>query len=190
MKNKMEPTTTVFDLETTGLVQAKGSDIITQPYMTEFFAIKVNSKYEVIKEFETYIKPPIPIPRNIEKMIGITNEMVSNAPTFSDVYRDIVEIFFGSHTVVAHNLAFDEEVLKCELRRIGKEYHFPYPPIKFCTVEQSLNIKGHRLKNGELYRIATGEELIGAHKARNDVMATFESFKWLRRRDENSRTSK
>ncbi len=173
-------TITIFDLETTGLIQSKGSDIIHQPHITEFFAIKIDDRYNVIKEFGTYIKPPIKIPLHIEKLIGITNEMVMDSPSFSDVYRSIVDMFFCSHTVVAHNLTFDEEVMRYELRRIGKEYHFPYPPIKFCTVEQSLHIKGHRLKNGELYKIATGKELIGAHEARNDVMATFESFKWLK----------
>lgn len=171
---------TIFDLETTGLVKAKGTDIIHQPYITEFFGIKVNNNLEIVKEFETYVKPPVPIPHYIEKMIGITNETVAGAPSFSSCYRNIVDIFFGSHTAVAHNLIFDEEVLVCELRRIGKEHHFPYPPIKFCTVEQSLHLKGHRLKNSELYRIATGNEIVGAHKARNDVMATFESYKWLR----------
>ena len=170
---------TIFDVETTGLVKAKGSDQITQPHMTEFFALKVNSKDGTYKEFETHIKPPIPIPSHIEKMIGITNQMVANAPTFLDVYKMITNAFFCSHTMVAHNLPFDLEVLILELARIGKEHMFPYPPIHFCTVEQSMHIKGHRLKNDELYMLATGKKLIGAHKARNDVMATYESYKWL-----------
>ena len=45
-----------------------------------------------------------------------------------------------------------------------------------------MHIRGHRLKNGELYKIATGKELIGAHKAKNDVLATYESYLWLKSR--------
>ncbi len=170
---------TIFDLETTGLVKAKGSDIITQPYITEFYGMKVDKNFKLIREFGTYIKPPIPIPSHIEKMFGITNQMVANSPSFLEVSKDITNMFFQAHTAVAHNLSFDEGVLINELKRIGKEHHFPYPPIKFCTVEQSMHIKGHRLKNGELYELATGKELVDAHKAKNDTLATFESYKWL-----------
>lgn len=172
--------TTIFDLETTGLVEAKGSDQITQPHMTEFYAMQVDKNDRLVREFETYIKPPVPIPRFLEKQIGITNQMVANAPTFIEVYKEIIRVFFCSHTMVAHNAPFDKDVLKVELARIGKEYDFPYPPITFCTVEKSMHIKGHRLKNDELYKLATGKELIGAHKAKNDVLATFESYKWLK----------
>ena len=121
-------------------------------------------------------------PGFLEKQIGITNQMVVKAPTFIEIYKKITEVFFRSHTVVAHNLTFDEQVLITELKRIGKEYHFPYPPIKFCTVEQSMHIRGYRLKNSELYKLTTGKEIIGAHRAKNDVLATFESYKWLRRK--------
>ena len=171
---------TILDLETTGLVGAKGKDQLYQPHITEFYAMQVDNKFNLVRDFETFIKPPIPIPQHIEKLIGVTNEMVKNAPTFLQVYKKIIRVFLGSHTIVAHNLSFDEEVLITELKRIGKQYHFPYPPIKFCTVEQSIHIKGHGLKNGELYKIATGKEIVNANSAKYDVLATFESFKWLR----------
>lgn len=171
---------TIVDVETTGLIRAKGSDKIIQPYITEYFALKVNPKTGEHKEYESYIRPPVPIPKHIEKLIGITNEMVRNAPTFLDYHKQIVSSCFCSHTLVAHNLPFDLECIRLEMSRIGKEYQFPYPPIHFCTVEQSMHIKGHRLKNSELYELATGKTIEGAHKARNDVMATYESYKWLK----------
>ena len=174
---------TIFDQETTGLLKAKGSDILHQPHLTEIYAMQVDEKDNLIREFETLIKPPIPIPSFLEKQIGITNEMVANAPTFLQIYKKIIEVFFCSHTVVAHNLSFDEGVLINELKRIGKEHHFPYPPIKFCTVEQSMYVKGFRLKNSELYKIATGKDIVGAHRAKNDVLATYESYKWLKGRE-------
>lgn len=172
---------TILDLETTGLVGSKGKDQLYQPHITEFYAMQVDNKFNFVREFDTLVKPPIPIPAFLEKQIGITNQMVADAPSFLQVYRKIIEVFYCSHTIVAHNLSFDEEVLITELRRIGKEHHFPYPPIKFCTVEQSMHIKGHRLKNSELYEIATGKQMGLMHRAKADVQATFESFKWLKR---------
>lgn len=171
---------TVLDVETTGLVRAKGSDQITQPHITEFFALKVNPKTGKYKEFETLVKPPVPIPRFLEKEIGITNAMVANAPTFLQIHNMVVQSCFCSHTLVAHNLPFDLECIRLEMARIGKEHQFPYPPIHFCTVEQSMHITGHRLKNSELYKLATGKELVGAHKARNDVWATYKGYLWLK----------
>lgn len=171
---------TIVDTETTGLVQAKGSDQLHQPHFTEFYAMQVDNNGKFVRDFNTLIKPPIPIPKFLEKQIGITNEMVANAPTFLQVYKKIITVFFGSHTMVAHNLSFDLGVLVQELQRIGKEHHFPYPPIHFCTVEQSMHIKGFRLKNTELYEIATGKEMVGAHRAKVDTLATYESYKWLK----------
>lgn len=171
---------TIFDQETTGLIKPKGSDLPHQPYLTEIYVMQVDNKGNLIRDFGTLIKPPVSIPSFLEKQIGITNEMVINAPTFLQIYKNIIEVFFCSHTIVAHNLTFDEGVLIHELKRIGKEHHFPYPPIKFCTVEQSMHIKGHRLKNSELYTLATGKEIVGAHRAKVDTLATYESYKWLK----------
>lgn len=171
---------TIFDLETTGLRLAEGNDLSVQPYMVEIYAIQVDDNDNIIKEMHQLIKPPIPIPYVTTKIHGISDYDVRNSPTFVEIYKDLCEVFFESHTMVAHNLSYDKGVTIDELKRIGKEYSFPYPPINFCTVEQSMHIRGYRLKNGELYKIATGLEIIDAHQAKNDVLATFESYKWLK----------
>ena len=169
---------TILDFETTGLLKAEGNPLHLQPHIIEVYACQVDDG-KIIKEVETFVKPPMPIPPIITKITGITDFDVKDAPVFSEIYRDLVDVFFGSHTTVSHNVSFDEGVLINELRRMGKQYSFPYSPIKFCTVEQSMHLRGHRLKNGELYKIATGKEIEGSHRAKNDVMATWESYKFL-----------
>lgn len=171
--------TTVIDTETTGLLEAEGVDISLQPHITEIYAKQVDDSGKIIKELDTLIKPPIPIPDHITKITGINDYTLRNAPTFIEVFKELIEVFFCSHTMVAHNLPSDEGVIINELRRIGKEHHFPYCPIKYCTVEQSLWIKGHRLKNAELHKIATGNDIVGAHRAKADVEATYENYLWL-----------
>jgi DNA polymerase III epsilon subunit-like protein len=170
---------TIIDTETTGLLEAEGVDISLQPHITEIYAMQIDEAGSIIKEIDTLVKPPIPIPALITKITGIDDNKVRNAPSFSQIYKELIEVFFCSHTMVAHNLSFDEGMLITELKRMGKEFHFPYCPIKYCTVEQSMHIKGHRLKNTELYNIATGKEIVGAHRAKVDVQATYESYKWL-----------
>ena len=176
--------TTIFDLETTGLLEADGTPLALQPHITEIYAMQVDDEGNLIKEIDTLIKPPIPLPAIITKITGLTDHMFKDSPVFAEVYKDIIEVFLCSHTMVAHNLSFDQGMLLNELRRLGKEFHFPFPPIKFCTVEQSMHIKGHRLKNSELYKEATGKEMVGAHRAKVDVLDTYESFKWLKGQNE------
>lgn len=176
---------TIFDTETTGLLMAKGSDINLQPYIIEICAIQVDESDNIINEIETLVFPPMNIPLHITKITGITTNDVSSAPIFSEIYKDLLSVFFGSHTVVAHNLSFDVGMLVNELTRINKEFSFPYPPIQFCTVEQSMHIKGYRLKNSELYTLATGKEIEGSHRAKADVLATYESYKWLKSKKSN-----
>lgn len=171
---------TIFDTETTGLLKPFGNDLSVQPHMVEIYAIQVDEKDNIKLELDTLIKPPIPIPEFTTKIHGITDHDVTDAPTFAQAFIKIADAFFGSHTVVAHNLNFDLWIIIYELMRIGKEFQFPYPPIRFCTVEQSMHLRGHRLKNFELYKIATGKDLYNAHKAKVDVHATWASYKWLK----------
>lgn len=177
---------TVIDTETTGLKKPDGTDLTLCPYIIEIYAAQFEIEDGgrnsfICREFETFIKPPVPIPGFITKITGINDEMVKSSPSFVEVYKDLIKIFLGSEELIAANLNFDQYMLITELRRIGKEYHFPYPPKKFCTIEQSMHKKGYRLKNSELYKIATGNEIIESHRAKNDALATFESYKWLKR---------
>ncbi len=172
---------TIVDTETTDLVMAEGSDIALQPQIIEIYALQVDKDFNFIREIDTLVRPTRPIPTFITKLTGINDQMVANAPTFAEVYRKLVGVFLGSHTMVAHNLPFDLDMMILELRRIGKEKAFPYPPIQFCTVEQSMHLKGHRLKNSELLELAGGGDIDGAHRAKADVLGTFTSYKWLNR---------
>ena len=173
-------TIAVFDTETTGLIEAMGTDLKFQPHIIEIYIAILNSSFKQVDEYQTLIKPPIPIPAYITKINGIDDAMVEKAPEFPEVFPKIAKTFLGCHTMVAANLTFDLGMLRLDLERCGKLFSFPYPPMPFCTMEQSMHLRGHRLKNKELYKIATGKDLVNAHRAKNDVMATIESFKWLK----------
>ncbi len=91
-----------FDLETTGL------DPKTD-FVIEFGAVKVVDGVAV-ERYQQFIKPPVRIPKFIQKLTGITDEMVADAPTFEEVVDDLYD-FLGDHPLVAHNIFFDHNFL-------------------------------------------------------------------------------
>ena len=171
----------LLDFETTGLIEPEGNALEAQPHIIEVFILRVDDSGTEQARFHSFIKPPKPLPEIITKLTGITDQDLIDAPTFPTVYRSIVEIFMGAHTMVAHNLSFDLAMLVNELKRIGKEHRFPYPPIHYCTVANSINVRGAYLRLKELYSIATGkEEIENSHRAESDVMALLECYLWMR----------
>ncbi len=111
---KPEPLILVaFDLETTGLNPAKDEII-------EIGAVKFTIDGEVIDRFEHLAKPRAPIPPEIVKTTGITNDMVCDEPPIEVGLSRFVG-WVGSDEVilVAHNAPFDSKFLTASLVRIG-----------------------------------------------------------------------
>lgn len=169
----------VLDTETTGLLNPFGSDVNKQPRITEIAAIKLNDDLEEIERLDQLINPEIPIPEEITKITNITDKMVKDKPTFAAYFNVFSSFCFGVDYFVAHNASFDQSIIFYNLMRINKHMCFPWPPNVYCTIEQSRHIEGNRLKLAELYKIATGKEIIGAHRAMNDVEATVDCFRYL-----------
>lgn len=88
----------VIDIETTGLSPDFDSII-------EFSGIRVRN-YHVVDRFETLIKPPFPVSPFITELTGITNDMLEQAPTISEVIINI-RSFLADDVIVGHNVNFD-----------------------------------------------------------------------------------
>lgn len=173
----------VTDTETTGLLAPSPASIHAQPFMTEIYCRKVDIKtFETIDEFESLVKPKIPIPEFITKITGISDETVKDAPDFSEIYDDLYDFFLGSEAALGQNILFDLTVARHELSRIGKEFNFPWPRDLYDTVEMSFPIMNRRMKLGELHEYLFGYKFENAHRARSDVDATLKCFIELRKR--------
>ena len=168
-----------IDTETTGLLEADSADIKLQPHMTELYLVKFNSKFEPLEEFDSLFKIPIPVPELITKITKIDDEMLKTKNPFSESLDEVADFMTGVDAVVGHNINFDMNILKNELRRMREEFHFPWPRERICTVELSFPIEKKRLKLGRLYNLATGKEHEGAHRSKADTRATVKCFKWL-----------
>ena len=94
----------VVDLETTGGSAAAGSMI------TEIGAVRVRGG-EVLGEFQTLVNPHAAIPPFIAVLTGITNSMVSDAPSIESALPAFLEFAAGS-VLVAHNAPFDVGFLR------------------------------------------------------------------------------
>ena len=87
-----------LDFETTGLS-------IEKDRIIEVAAILFENG-EPAKRFVSLVKPTLPIPKLIEDITGITNEMVEHAPSEKDIVDDLFD-FIGKNPIVAHNTPFD-----------------------------------------------------------------------------------
>lgn len=172
----------IGDTETTGLLKPEANELINQPHIIEIYLVKLEldgEDFRLIDEFESYVKPPIPIDPIITKITGITDDHVAGAPTFAQLYQQLCEFFRGEDTFIAHNCAFDIGMLYVELARMEKQAMFPWPWKQICTVEESMAIENKRLKLKRLHEIATGSEHQDQHRARGDVEALATCVMWL-----------
>jgi DNA polymerase-3 subunit alpha (Gram-positive type) len=165
-KKLLETDFVVFDLETTG-AKAPPCRVI------EIGAFRVWGG-QIVEQFHSLVNPKMPIPTFIAALTGISDDMVKNAPVFSDVVDGFLK-FIGDSVLVAHNAGFDMHFLNHEISRVYGEYRVVNPCL--CTVQLSRKllpqIENHKLKTlAEHYSVA----LINHHRASDDARATAEIF--------------
>lgn len=100
----------IVDVETTGAGYGRGHRV------TEFAAIRVNGRGEVLGEFESLVNPDRPIPAFVSALTNITYDMVRLAPRFWEIAPRVYELLDGA-VFVAHNAQFDWAFVTAELRR-------------------------------------------------------------------------
>jgi DNA polymerase III alpha subunit (gram-positive type) len=171
----------VFDLETTGLPKAEGSDLDMQPRIIEFGAIKVDDNLEEVDRLEFFCNPGHELDPQIIKITNITDDMLKDKKPFIAHYKDLCEFFIGQREIVAHNLPFDRKVLRFELERVDKLTKFPWPIEHICTVEVGQQVWGKMRKLGDIYEELFGLKIENAHRSINDVKATIEILKWYKK---------
>ena len=101
------------DVETTGFSAMK-DDII------EIGAVKICNG-EVVDRLSILVNPDKDIPKFIEELTGISNEMVSDAPDIKEAFREFCK-FAGDNILVAHNANFDIRFLKAAAYKAGVNY--------------------------------------------------------------------
>tara|TARA_R110002096_G_scaffold7336_2_gene32158 strand:+ start:93 stop:629 length:537 start_codon:yes stop_codon:yes gene_type:complete len=168
----------VFDLETTGLPKAEGSDLDMQPKIIEFGAIKLTEELIEVDRLEFFCNPKHLLDPKITKITGITDDMLKDQKPFIAHLDRLNEFFLGTKRMFAHNLGFDRKILKFELERLDKVTSFPWPYEHTCTVEVGQRVWGKMRKLGDIYEELFEEKIEGAHRSINDVEATLRIIEW------------
>src|SRR5947208_698391 len=102
----------VVDIETTGSFAA-GNGI------TEI-AVVIHDGVKVLNFYESLVNPHTPIPYFIQRLTGIDNSMVANAPSFKEIAGQVYELL-QDKIFVAHNVNFDYSFVKHHLKSAGFE---------------------------------------------------------------------
>lgn len=134
-----------FDLETTGLSAKTGR-------VVEIGAVRFRGN-AIIDEHRWLVNPGMPIPESAQRVHGITDAMVADAPAFPDAYREFLD-FIGQDVLLAHNARFDMRFLAAEAERHG----LPQPT---APVIDTLAVARARLPGESSYRL---EDLVSEYK--------------------------
>ena len=155
----------VFDIETTGLS-------VLNCKITEIGAVKIKNG-EVLDRFNTFVDPETPIPEDIVKLTGITDEMVAGAPKFQEALKSFFEFIGNNDTtrkhkplLIAHNANFDIGFI----RHFAKLSDLPFENSYLDTLALSRHINPE-LNKHTLDTIANAYELgeFNHHRACDDA---------------------
>ncbi|BDA66190.1 DNA polymerase III subunit epsilon [Calothrix sp. PCC 7716] len=163
-----------IDLETTGVD-------INQDRIVQIAILKVYSNgTQEIKKF--LLNPTISIPEGASKIHNIYDENVKEAPTFAQIAVKLAEYIEDGDFAGFNSNKFDIPLLIIEFSRVGIELNIEDK--KFIDVMTIF----HKMEPRTLkaaYKLYCGKELVGAHDAENDIVATYEILKAQLLRYEN-----
>ena len=154
----------VFDIETTGFSPVSNRII-------EIGAVKVVNG-EIADKFSTFVNPQVPIPYHIEKLTGINDSMVMDAPVIEEVLPQFME-FCKDAVMVAHNASFDMSFIKENVMRQQLNKTFTYADTLGIARVLFPNQAKHTL---DAVCKTMGISLENHHRAVDDAGATAEIF--------------
>lgn len=196
----MSKTIIFYDTETTGLPNwGMPSEDPSQPYITQLAAEMCDEETgETIAAMDMLNRPDgWTIPEELQELTGITmDRAMRDEHPGADVLDKFLGMWTGSDLRCAHNESFDMRLVRIAIMRdprysmeaVGDvpfaDYWKKAPA--FCTVANSTGIiklpptpkmvKAGRMNPkppnlAEAYKFFTGQELVGAHDAKVDIMA-------------------
>lgn len=153
----------IIDIETTG-GDFKRDRVIE-------VAIIIHDGESELTRFDSLINPDMSIPPYISKLTGIQNEMVSTAPYFFEIAREIVELTENC-IFVAHNVRFDFNFIRVEFERLG----FSYSRSRLCSLKLARNALELNSYGMDSLIKHFNIEVENRHRAMGDAQALAEIF--------------
>lgn len=154
----------VLDIETTGLLASDDG-------ITQISAIKYVDNIKV-DEFDSYINPERDIPKKVQYLTHITNELVANKPTFTEIIPQLHE-FIDGLPIIGHNINFDINFI------VAHGYHNEQ-----IFIEDTVTIARLKLPELENYKLETLKKHFGitnqSHNSLDDCKTTAYIYQQMR----------
>ena len=165
MKPHLTKPLIIFDLETTGLDLAK--DKIIQ---ISYIKVMPDGTEKSVNHF---VNPQQPIPPLVQELTGITDDMVSSAPTFLQLAPQLVKEFQGCDFAGYNSNKFDIPLLAEEFLRAGTDFDFSSARL----IDASIIFRKMERRNlAAAYKFYCGRKMeddFQAHLADQDTAATW-----------------
>jgi DNA polymerase-3 subunit epsilon len=117
----------VLDTETTGLDPADGHRVV------EIGCVELEDHIPTGLTFQRYLNPQRPVPVESQRVHGLTDDFLSDKPSFPAVAADFLT-FIGDAPLVIHNASFDLKFLNAEFARVS------FPPIPLARAIDTIEI--------------------------------------------------
>ncbi|MFM8908969.1 MAG: PolC-type DNA polymerase III [Gemmatimonadota bacterium] len=155
----------VVDVETTGGRPGTGDRV------TEVAAVQVEQgRIELL--YHSLVNPERSIPPYVARLTGISDAMVREAPTFSEIAGELAAHLAG-RIFVAHNARFDLGFLGAEFARVAPTPLDELLSGSLCTVRLSRRVLGHLpRRNLDAVCHHYGVRIADRHRAAGDAKAT------------------
>jgi DNA polymerase-3 subunit epsilon len=155
-----------IDLETTGI------DVVNDR-IVEIALLRLNPNGQQEVKVQR-INPTISIPSEATAIHGISDADVKSEPTFKEVAKSLAKLMEGCDLAGFNSNKFDFPLLAEEFLRA--EVDFDFRKRKFIDVQTIF----HKMEKRTLeaaYRFYCEKDLVGAHSAEVDTLATYEVLK-------------
>lgn len=160
---------TIIDVETTGLSHLKDSII-------ELGALRVRNGLPS-EELSFIIKCDVNIPKEVEKLTGLTNEYLSKEGyDLKEVLKRFIE-FVNSDLIICYNAPFDYGFIQASCKKVN----IPPPKNKYAD---TLVLAKRKIKGISDYKLQTVAKYFqidttGSHRALRDCYITYGIYKKL-----------
>jgi DNA polymerase III subunit epsilon len=155
-----------FDLETTGIKVATDR-------IVEICILKI-SPDGTSKIKTRRINPEMPIPPEVTAIHGITDEDVKDAPKFSEIAHELMQFLTNCDLAGYNSNHFDIPLIVEEFLRADVD--FDLKGRRFVDVQNIFHIMEPRNLQAA-FKFYCGKDLIDAHSAEADTIATYEILK-------------
>lgn len=127
-------------------------------------------------EWSTLVNPGVALPPSIQRLTGIDNDMLRDAPSFRTIADELAARLEG-RLFIAHNARFDYGFIRREFKSLGRDWRSPMA----CTVRLSRQLYPEMPRhNLDTLILRHDLQIAARHRAMPDAVALWQLWRKLR----------